>query len=149
MKSNSWAGKASCESVDHSGAADDVVGALAFALEQHVRLADGVGLGVDLLAVEVRGHLLAALLGAIFSERLLATVSMPPGAAGAVVEQVRAGLDLSAMGRNTRFAISRTASRGVQCSPASSLFSSLNLRTSSSKTVPMAWLSRPMPDRLG
>ena len=39
--------------------------------------------------------------------------------------------------------MSRTASRGVQCSPASSLFSSLNLRTSSSKTVPMAWLSMP------
>ena len=34
-------------------AADDVVGALALAFEQHVGLADGVGLGVDLLAVEL------------------------------------------------------------------------------------------------
>ena len=32
------------------------------------------------------------------------------------------------MGRNARFVISRTASRGVQCSPASSLFSSLKQR---------------------
>src|SRR5438876_12115376 len=51
------------------------------------------------------------------------------------------------MGRNTRFAISRTASRGVQCSPASSLLSSLNLRTSSSKTVPIEWLSIPAGER--
>ena len=36
-----------------------------------------------------------------------------------------------------------TASRGVQCSPASSLFSSLKRRTSSSKIEPMPWLSRP------
>ena len=54
-------------------------------------------------------------------------------------------LDLirSATGRKTSFAISRTASRGVQCSPASSLFSSLKRRTSSSKIEPMPWLSRP------
>jgi hypothetical protein len=51
------------------------------------------------------------------------------------------------MGRNTRLAIRRTASRGVQCSPASSLFSSLNLRTSSSKTVPIEWLSMPAGER--
>ncbi len=44
-------------------AADDVVGRLAFAFEQQVGLADGVGLGVDLLAVEVRGDLLAVLRG--------------------------------------------------------------------------------------
>ena len=49
----------------------------------------------------------------------------------------------SAIGRKISFAISLTASRGVQCSPASSLFSSLKRRTSSSKIVPMAWLSRP------
>jgi hypothetical protein len=42
------------------GAADDVVGVLALALEQHVGLADGVGLGVDLLAVEQAPDLLAA-----------------------------------------------------------------------------------------
>ena len=39
--------------------------------------------------------------------------------------------------------MSSTASLGVQCSPASSLFSSLNLRSRSSKMVPMAWLSSP------
>ena len=42
-------------------AADDVVGALALAFEQHVCLADGVGLGIDLLAVEQALDLLAAL----------------------------------------------------------------------------------------
>ncbi len=61
----------------------------------------------------------------------------------------------SATGRKMRRAMSFTASRGVQCSPASSLFSSLNLRTSSSKTVPMEWLSMagcltlPSPCRTG
>ena len=40
-------------------AADDVVGALALAFKQHVRLADGVGLGVDLLAIEQALDLLA------------------------------------------------------------------------------------------
>ena len=49
----------------------------------------------------------------------------------------------SSMGRNTSLAISSTASLGVQCSPASSLFSSLNLRIRSSKMVPIAWLSSP------
>ena len=49
----------------------------------------------------------------------------------------------SAIGRKISFAMSFTASRGVQCSPASSLFSSLKRRTSSSKIVPIAWLSRP------
>ena len=44
-------------------AADDVVGVFAFALEEHVGLADGVGLGIDFLAVEVGGDLLAALGG--------------------------------------------------------------------------------------
>ena len=58
-------------------AADDVVGALALAFEQHVRLADGVGLGVDLLAVE--RHLtcwprFAPIAVSVSS----ATVSMPP-----------------------------------------------------------------------
>ena len=39
--------------------------------------------------------------------------------------------------------MSCTTSRGVKCSPASSLFSSLNRRISSSKTVPIPWLSSP------
>ena len=45
-------------------------------------------------------------------------------------------LSSSATGRKTSVAISRTASRGVQCSPASSLFSSLKRRTNSSKIEP-------------
>ena len=44
-------------------------------------------------------------------------------------------------GWKTSWAMSSTASLGVQCSPASSLFSSLKRRTRSSKIVPMAWLS--------
>ena len=70
-----------------------MVGALAFALEQHVRLADGVGLGVDLLAVEQALDLLAAL-RADRRERLLGDGEHAARAAGAVVEQVGAGLDL-------------------------------------------------------
>ena len=58
-------------------AADDVVRRLALALEQQVRLADGVRLGVDLLAVEVGGDLLAVLRGELLSVSS-ATVSMPP-----------------------------------------------------------------------
>ncbi len=49
------------------GAADDVVGGLALALEEQVGLADGVGLGVDLLAVEVGGDLFAVLGGELRS----------------------------------------------------------------------------------
>jgi len=41
-------------------------------------------------------------------------------------------------GRKMRLAISFTASRGVQCSPASSLFSSLNFRTSSQRRYPLS-----------
>ncbi len=41
------------------GSADNVVGVLPFTLHQHVGLADGIGLRVDLLAEQVRFHLLA------------------------------------------------------------------------------------------
>ena len=58
-------------------AADDVVGALAFAFEQHVRLADGVSLGVDLLAVE-EALICCLRLAAIAVSVSSATVSMPP-----------------------------------------------------------------------
>jgi len=74
-------------------AADDVVGAFAFALEQHVRLADGVSLGIDLLAVEQGSHLLLALRRDA-GERVLGNGKHAAGAAGAVVKQVGAGLDL-------------------------------------------------------
>ena len=73
--------------------ADDVVRGLAFALEQQVGLADGVGLGVDLLAVEVRRDLLAVL-SRQFLQRLFRHRQHAAGAAGAVVEQVGARLDL-------------------------------------------------------
>ena len=42
-------------------ATHDVVRGVALAFEQEVGLADGVGLGVDLLAVEVGGNLLTVL----------------------------------------------------------------------------------------
>ncbi|WP_295393090.1 hypothetical protein [uncultured Thiodictyon sp.] len=57
--------------------ADDVVGRLAVALEQEVGLADGIGLGVDLLAIEVGGDLFAVA-AAISLSVSSATVSMPP-----------------------------------------------------------------------
>jgi hypothetical protein len=72
--------------------ADDVVRRIALALEQQVRLADGVGLGVDLLAVEVGGDLLAVRGGELL-ERLLGDGQHAAGATGAVVEQVSARLD--------------------------------------------------------
>ena len=58
--------------------ADDVVGRLALALEQQVGLADGIGLGVDLLAVQVRRNLFAVLRGEAAVSVSSATVSMPP-----------------------------------------------------------------------
>ena len=72
-----------------------------------------------------------------------ATVSIPPVPQAPSYSRYVPEVIWSAMGRKTSFAISRTASRGVQCSPASPLFSSLKRRTSSSKIVPMPWLSRP------
>ena len=93
MKSNSRDGKASLESVECSGPPTMLSGGLALALEQQVGLADGVGLGVDLLAVEVRGDLLAVL-GGESLQRLLGDGEHAAGAAGAVVEQVGARLDL-------------------------------------------------------
>ena len=71
---------------------DDVVRRVAVALEQEVGFADGVGLGVDLLAVEMRGDLLAVLLGDLL-ERFLGDGQHAARAAGAVVEQVGAALD--------------------------------------------------------
>ena len=75
------------------GAADDVVGGFAFALEQQVRLADGVGFGVDLLAVEVGGDVLVVL-GGELPQGVLGHGEHAAGAAGAVVEQVGAGPEL-------------------------------------------------------
>ena len=66
---------------------------LALALQQQVGRADGVGLGVHLLAVQVRGNVLAAL-GRQLAQRLFCDGEHPAGAAGAVVEQVGARLEL-------------------------------------------------------
>jgi hypothetical protein len=74
-------------------AADDVVRRVTVAFEQEVGFADGVGLAVDLLAVKVGGDLFAVRLGDLL-KRLLRHGQHAAGAAGAVVEQVTAGLDL-------------------------------------------------------
>ncbi len=73
--------------------ADDVVRRVAFALEQQVGLADGVGLGVDLLAVEVGGDLLAVLARQRL-QRFLGHGEHAAGAERTVVEQVGARFDL-------------------------------------------------------
>jgi hypothetical protein len=70
-----------------------MVGVLALAFEQHVGLADGVGLGVDLLTVEVAGDLKSSFLRNS-CERLLGDGQHAAGAAGAVVEQVTTGFEL-------------------------------------------------------
>ena len=71
---------------------DDVVGGGPFALEEEIRLGDGVGLGVDLLAVEMGGDLLAVLAGDL-RQRLLGHRQHAAGAAGAVVHQIGPGVD--------------------------------------------------------
>jgi hypothetical protein len=73
--------------------ADDVVRGVALALEKQVGLADGVGLGVDLLAVKVRGHLFAVFRGELL-QRLLGDSQHSACAAGTVVEQIGPRLDL-------------------------------------------------------
>ena len=114
-----------------SRASDDVVCCVAVTFEQEVGFADCIRLGVDLLAVKMGGHLLAVGLRNLLQDPFR-NGEHASGAAGAVVEQVGGGSILPATGRNMRLAMSRTASRGVQCSTASSLFSSLKRRTSSS-----------------
>ena len=115
MKSNSCDGKASLDSVECSGPPTMLSAASALAFQQQVGLADGVGLGVDLLAVQVGKHL-PAVLGGELLRHSSATVSMPPVPQAPSYSRyvpVRIG---SAMGRNPSFAMSLTAARGVQCS---------------------------------
>ena len=59
------------------GSTDDVVGRFAFALEEHIGLTYRVGLGVDLLAVEVGGYLFFVFIRQ-FVEVSSATVNIPP-----------------------------------------------------------------------
>ena len=65
---------------------------------QEVSLADGVGFGVDLLAEEV-GRDVLAVLGRELPQGVLGHRQHAAGAAGAVVEQVGAGLELAGHGQ--------------------------------------------------
>ena len=80
------------------GAEGDMQRLLAVALEHHVRLGDGVGLGVDLLAEQMDGHLFAGLRGdgvqAVLCHREHSTRST-----GSVIARVRGVLDLVGDGR--------------------------------------------------
>lgn len=73
-------------------AADQVVSRLALAFEQEVGFGDCVGFGVDLLAVEVGGDLLAARRGEVV-QGLLGDSQHAASAAGAVIEEISARLD--------------------------------------------------------
>ncbi len=90
MKSNSRAGEAVLR---ERRAVEEVLRLVAFALQQQVGLGDGVGLGVHLLPVEVDGDLFAVL-GRQLLQPLLGDGEHAARAAGAVVEQVGARLDL-------------------------------------------------------
>ena len=57
--------------------ADQIVGSVAFTLEQEVGFGDGVGFGIDLLAVQMRGDLLVVFFGQLL-QGFSATVNMPP-----------------------------------------------------------------------
>ena len=59
------------------GAADQIICLVAVPFEQEVGLGDGIGLGVDLLAVEMGRNLLPTLAGNL-RQRPSATVSIPP-----------------------------------------------------------------------
>ncbi len=83
-------------------AAHDVVGGCALALEQEVGLADGIGLGVDLLAIEMGGDVFAVL-GGELPQGLLGDRQHAAGAAGAVVEEIGARLDLIGNGQEDEF----------------------------------------------
>ena len=74
-------------------AAHDVVGGVSFTLQQQVGLANGVGLGIDLLAVEMGGDFLAVVGGELL-KHVLGHGQHAASAAGPVVDQVGAGLDL-------------------------------------------------------
>ena len=72
---------------------DDVGVRVFLTLEEQVGLADGVGLRVNLLPVQMRGDFLSLFLCYLL-EGLLGDGEHPAGPQGAVVEQVGVGLDL-------------------------------------------------------
>ena len=73
-------------------ASDDVVRGFAFAFQQQVRLADGVGFRVDFLAIEVCGNLFASLCRELL-QGFFGHGQHAAGSASAVVEQIGAGFD--------------------------------------------------------
>ena len=75
------------------GAADDIIGGVAIALEQEVGLANGVGLATDFLPVEVGGDLFAMFFGNLL-EGFLGDGEHPARAAGAIIKQIGTRLDL-------------------------------------------------------
>ena len=81
-----------------SGAIVDVVGLAPLSLEDQVGLADGVGLWIDLLAVQVDRHFLIMLISQP-RQSLLGNRQHPACAASAVVDQVSAGPDLISDGQ--------------------------------------------------
>ena len=86
MKSNSRAGKASAASVEP---VLHIVRFGPFPFQNQVGLADGVGLRVNLLAVQVNGDVLA-LLGGQLRQRILRHGEHTARAAGSVIDQVGA-----------------------------------------------------------
>ena len=74
------------------GSAHNVVGCVAFTLQQQVGLADGVSLSIDFLAVQVGGDL-PAFFGGELLENVFGHSQHAAGAACSVVDQVGAGLD--------------------------------------------------------
>ena len=80
------------------GAADYVVGILAFAFEQQVGDADGVGFLIDLLAEEVDGDIFFALGGQAF-EGVFGEGEHSACAARSVVDEICGGLDLVGYGQ--------------------------------------------------
>ena len=93
MKSKVWFLKTSLERVEYSGASDDIgTGALLF-LEYEVGLADGIGLRVYFLAIEMAGYAGPFLTGHVV-EGFLCNGQHAASPQGAVVKQVGGGLEL-------------------------------------------------------
>ena len=71
-------------------ASEDVVCGVTLSFEQEIRLTDGIGFSIYLLAEEVDGHLLSALFRKPL-QGLLGYGQHAPGPTGAVVEEISAG----------------------------------------------------------